>query len=148
MRHKEAPLCNTETEFQPIGFLNEVNFCRLGNDFVKTDLFRRRSQDGRRAWKFFVCLASMKYSQINTKPSCTPRKLTGGLTQQSAQPEPQNSAGTKHGEVNLGREKPRQPGRCSCVQREDGDGGEITGKAPLPKSSLERKWKIGNSRRD
>uniref|UniRef100_A0ABI7XAA2 Solute carrier family 24 member 5 n=1 Tax=Felis catus TaxID=9685 RepID=A0ABI7XAA2_FELCA len=35
----------------------------------------------------------MKYSQTNTKPSYTPRKLIGGLTQQSAQPEPQNSAG-------------------------------------------------------
>ncbi|GAB5570122.1 olfactory receptor 4S1 [Prionailurus iriomotensis] len=51
-----------------------------------------RSQDGGRAWKFFVCLASMKYSQTNTKPSYTLRKLIGGLTQQSAQPEPQYSA--------------------------------------------------------
>ena len=65
-----------------------------------------RNQDGRTAWKFFVCLASMKYSQTNTKPSYTPRKLTGGLTQQYAQPEPQNSAGMWGGEVNLGREKP------------------------------------------
>ena len=51
---------------------------------------------------FSVCLASMKYSQANTKPSYTPRKLIGGVTQQSAQPEPQNSAGTQHQEVNLG----------------------------------------------
>ena len=36
---------------------------------------RRGSQDGRTAWKFFVCLASMKYSQTNAKPSRTPRKL-------------------------------------------------------------------------
>ena len=56
-----------------------------------------RSQDGGTAWKFFVCLASMKYSQTDTKarPSYTPRKLIGRLTQQSAQPEPQNSAGTR-----------------------------------------------------
>ena len=42
-----------------------------------------------------VCLVFMKYSQTNTKPSYTPRKPTGGLTQQSAQPEPQNSAGDR-----------------------------------------------------
>ena len=37
----------------------------------------RRSQDGGTAWKFFFLrLASMKYSQINTNPSYTPRKLT------------------------------------------------------------------------
>ena len=51
--------------------------------------------DGRTAWNS-LCLASMKYSQINTKQSCTPRKLILGLTQQSAQPEPQNLAGTWH----------------------------------------------------
>ena len=34
-----------------------------------------RSQDGGTALKFFVCLMSMKYSQNNTKLSCTPRKL-------------------------------------------------------------------------
>ena len=66
----------------------------------------KRSQDGGTAWKFFVCLVSMKYSQTNTKSSYTPKKLIGGLTQQSAQPEPQNSAGTRYREVNLGREKP------------------------------------------
>ena len=71
---------------------------------------------------FFVCLASMKYSQTNTKPSYTPRKLIGGLTQQSAQPEPQNSAGTRCGEVNLGSEK-EQEGSCFCKQREDRDWG-------------------------
>ena len=61
--------------------------------------------------RFFVCLTSMKYSQ-NNKPSYTPRKLIWGLTQQSAQPEPQNSADTRHGEVNLGRQKPRRAGSC------------------------------------
>ena len=34
-------------------------------------------EDGGRAWKLFVCLASMKRSQTNTKPSYTPRKLVG-----------------------------------------------------------------------
>ena len=66
----------------------------------------KRSQDGRTAWKIFVSLTSMKYSQTNTKPSYTPRNLIGGLTQQSAQPEPQNSTCRWHREVNLGREKP------------------------------------------
>ena len=79
----------------------------------------------------------MKYSQTNTKPSYTPRKLIGGLTQQSAQPEPQNSADTIHGEENLGSEKPLRVGNSFCRQREDGDwgGGQNMGKAPLPKSS-------------
>ena len=72
--------------------------------------FWRRSQDGRIAWKIFVCLVSMKYSQTNNKPSYTPRKLIGGLTQQSAQPEPQNSAGKRCGEVNLGSKKPWKVG--------------------------------------
>ena len=69
------------------------------------------SQDGGTTWKLFVCLTSMKYSPTNTKPSCTPRKLTGGLTQQCAQHEPQNSAGTEvrrgelgEGETAVGRE--------------------------------------------
>ena len=59
----------------------------------------------------FLCLTSMKYSQTNTKSSYTPKKLIGGLTQQSAQPEPQNSVGTWYREVNLGSEKV-QEGRC------------------------------------
>ena len=63
---------------------------------------------------FFVYLMSMKYSQTNTKPSYTPRKQIGGLTQQSAQSEPQNSAATQHGEVNLGSKKPRKVGKCFC----------------------------------
>ena len=98
----------------------------------------------------FLCLAPMKYSQTNTKPSYTPRKLIGGLTQQSAQPEPQNSAGTWHGEVNLGSKKPQWAGRCFCGWREDGDswGGAEYGKSTPPQKQLERKWKIGNSRRD
>ena len=33
----------------------------------------------------FLCVSSMKYSQINTKPFFTPRKLILGLTQQSAE---------------------------------------------------------------
>ena len=76
----------------------------------------------------FLCLTSMKYSQANTKPSCTLRKLIGGLTQQSAQHEPQNSAGTQGGEVNLGSKKPWQAGRCFCRQREDGDGPRVEGR--------------------
>ena len=97
---------------------------------------------GGTTWKVFVCLPSMKYSQINTKPSCTPRKLIGGLTQQSSQPEPQNSAGTQHREMNLGSKKPNSAGSHFCRQRKDGDGegrwrgrGKNTGKAPLAKSS-------------
>ena len=50
----------------------------------------------------------MKYSQTNIKPSYTPRKLIGRLTQQSAQPEPQNSAGMRHEELNLGSQKPQK----------------------------------------
>ena len=109
---------------------------------LKVGRYRERNQDGRTAWKFFVCLASMKYSQTKSKPSYTPRKLIGGLTQQSEQPEPQNSAGMGRGEVNLGSEKARE-GRCFCEQREDGDWvGESTGKAPLPKSSWRESGKL------
>ena len=81
----------------------------------------------------------MKYSQTNTKPSYTPKKLTGGLTQQSAQPEPQNLAGTWHGEVDL-ESKKEQEGRCLCEQREDGDwgGGRIWEKHPSPKAAGEK----------
>ena len=87
----------------------------------------------------------MKYSQTNTKPSYIPRKLIGGLTQQSAQPEPQNSAGTRRGEVNLGGSSRERVGNHFCRQREDGDwgaGGENTGKAPLPKSSWRESRKL------
>ena len=105
----------------------------------------RRSQDGGRAWKLFVCLASMKYSETNTKPSCTPRKLIGGLTQQSAQSEPQNSAGTWYGELNLGSKKPQKVGNPFCEQREDEDwgGGSIQEKHPSPKAAGEKveNWK-------
>ena len=90
----------------------------------------------------FVCLASMKYRQTNTKPSYTPRKLMGGLTQQSAQSEPQNSAGTRHGEVNWGREKLQRTGNYFCMWREGRDGEENTGKAPLPKSSWKESAKL------
>ena len=87
----------------------------------------------------------MKYNQTNTKPSNTLRKLIGGLTQQSAQPEPQYSAGTQRAEVNLGSEKPRRVGNRFCGRREDGDwgGGENMGKAHPPKAAGEKveKWK-------
>ena len=84
----------------------------------------------------------MKYSQTNTKPSYTPRKPIGGFTQQSAQTEPQNSAGTWRGEVNLGTEKPRRARKCFCRRREDGDSGENTRKAPLPKCSWRENGKL------
>ena len=86
----------------------------------------------------------MKYSQTNTKPSYTPRKLSGGLTQQSAQSEPQNSAGTWRREVNLGSKKPLTVGNGFCGPREDGDwvGGEY-GKSTPPQKQLEKveNWK-------
>ena len=92
-----------------------------------------------------VCLTTMKYSQSNTKTSCTPRKLIRGLTQQSAQREPQKSAGTWRVEVNSGREKlavdrllPLQVERG----RRLGRGGEYGKSTPPPK------WKIGKSCRD
>ena len=44
---------------------------------------------------------------MNTEPSYTPRKLIGGLTQHSAQPEPQNSAGIHPKRKST---KKRQPG--------------------------------------
>ena len=86
----------------------------------------------------------MKYSHTNTKPSYTPIKLIGGLTQQSAQPEPQNSAGTWRGEVNLGREKPAMGRELTLQADRDGDWGEggNTGKAPLPKSSWRERGKL------
>ena len=59
-----------------------------------------------------VFVSSMKYSQTNTKPSCTPKKLIWGLTQQSAQPEPQNLAGMWRREVKWGRKKPQRAGSC------------------------------------
>ena len=88
----------------------------------------------------------MKYSQTNTKPSYIPRKLIGRLTQQSAQSEPQNSAGTWHGEVNWGREKLQRTGNYFCMWREDRDEEENMGKAPPPpppKAAGEKveKWK-------
>ena len=94
---------------------------------------------------FCVCLASMKYSQINTKTSYTPRKLIGGLTQQSAHPEPQNSAGTQRGEVNSGREKPAA-GRELLLQAERrrlGGGWRIREKHLSPKAAGEKveNWK-------
>ena len=73
------------------------------------------------------------------------RKLIGGLTQQSAQPEPQNSAGMWRGEVNLGREKPAA-GREQPLQAERGrrlGWGRIWEKHPSPKAAGEKveNWK-------
>ena len=89
-----------------------------------------------------VCLTSLKHSQTNTKPSCTPRKLIGGLTQQSTQPEPQNSR-MPCGEVNLGREKPQRAGSHFCRCRDDGHGGRIPEKHPSQKAAGEKveNWK-------
>ena len=106
------------------------------------------SQDGRTAWKFFVCLTSVKYSQTNTKPSYIPRKRTGGLIQQSAQPEPQTSAGMWRREVNLGSERRRKGGAFASGERTETRGGGEYGKSIPPQKQLERKWNIGNSRRD
>ena len=86
----------------------------------------------------------MKYSQVNTKPSCTPRKLILGVTQKSAQPEPQNSAGTWHGEVNWGREKMWRARSHLSLKREDVDGGwgwRIWEKHP-PQSSWKESGKV------
>ena len=106
-----------------------------------------RSQDAGIAWKFFVCLMSMRYHQTNSKLSYTPRKLTGGLTQQSSQPAPQNSAGTRHREVNWGeRSRGGQGAAFACGERMEmaGAGGRGDGdnmeKAPPPQKKLERKW--------
>ena len=89
----------------------------------------------------------MKYSQTNTKPFYTPRKLIGGLTQQSAQPEPQNSAGTQHREVNLGRKAAMGRELLLWVERGQRLRGEYRKSTP-PQKQLERKWKTGNSHRD
>ena len=85
-----------------------------------------------------MCLASMKYRQTNTKPSYTPRKLIERLTQQSAQPEPQNSAGTRHGEVNLGSEKAQGGAFVSRERTETGHRGSIWEKLPSPKAAGEK----------
>ena len=90
-----------------------------------------------------MCLASVKYSQTNTKLPYTPRKLIGGLTQQYAQPEPQNSAGTWHGEVDLGREAGGgQRAAFAGGKRTETGAGENTGKEPLPKSSWRKSGKL------
>ena len=127
-----------------MSFAKYIHLCNLYHNQDK-EYFWRRSQDGRTAWKFFVCLVSMKYSQTITKPSCPSRKVIWGLTQQSAQSEPQNSAGLWCGEVNLGREKLQRAGSHFWVQREDGDrgrAGENMEKGPLPKSSWRESWKL------
>ena len=90
----------------------------------------------------------MKYSQTDTKPSYTPRKPTGGLTQQSAQPEPQNSAGTRCRELNeLGEGKPggTQGATFAGGKRTQTGVGGAYGKSSPPQKQLERKWKIRNS---
>ena len=91
----------------------------------------------------------MKYSQTNTKPSHTPIKLIGGLTQQSAQPEPQNSAGMPHKELNLGSKKPQKVGNHFCGRERmetgagQGRGGGIWEKHPSLKAAGEKgeNWK-------
>ena len=84
----------------------------------------------------------MKYSQTNTEPSYTPRKLTGGLTQKSAQPEAQNSAGTWHGEVNLGSERRGKEVILRAERRRRlGVGGEY-GKSTPPQKQLEESGKL------
>ena len=90
----------------------------------------------------FLHLACMKYSQINTKPFCTPRKLIWELTQQSAQPELQNSAGSLCREVNWGREKPWRAGSCFCLWREDRDAGGEFRKSTPTKSSWRESGKV------
>ena len=98
----------------------------------------------------YLGVTSMKYSQTNTKPSYTPRKLIRGLTQQSAQPGPQNSAGTWGGEGNLGRQKlvaDREPLFQAERGQRVGRWGRIREKHSSPKAAGE-KWKIGNSCRD
>ena len=86
----------------------------------------------------------MKYSQINTKPSYTPRKLIGRLAQQSAQPKPQNSAGMQHEELNLGSKNPQKGTPFVGRERtETGGGGSIREKHPSPKAAGEKveNWK-------
>ena len=104
---------------------------------------RERSQDGGRAWKLFVCLTSIKYNQTNTEPSYIPRKLIGGLTQQSAQPEPPNCRYVVW-RAELGEQealKDREP--LLRVERAWRLGrGEHTGKSPLPKSSWRESGKL------
>ena len=42
----------------------------------------------------------------------------------------------------MGTEKPRRARKCFCRRREDGDSGENTGKAPLPKISWRESGKL------
>ena len=109
---------------------------------------RERSQDGGRAWKLFVCLTSIKYNQTNTEPSYIPRKLIGGLTQQSAQPEPPNCRYVVW-RAELGEQealKDREP--LLRVERAWRLGrGVENGKITPPQKQMERKWKIRNSHR-
>ena len=74
---------------------------------LNTKKFLNSGEEPRRRNSMEVfCVSHIHEIQpANTKPSYTPRKLIGGLTQQSEQPEPQNSAGTWCRQVNLGREK-------------------------------------------
>ena len=80
----------------------------------------------------------MKYSQTNTKPFYAPRKLIGGLTQQSAQPEPQNSAGTQCRKVNLGSKKPQKVGKVGRERTETREERRIRKKHPSPKAAGEK----------
>ena len=127
---------NTKPSCTPRKLIGGITQQSAQTETYSTKLCRWRSQDGETAWKL-LCLASMKYSQTNTKPSYTPRKLIGGLTQQSAQPEPQNSAGTWHREVKLGREK-LVAGREPPLQEqrtETGEVGRLQENHPSPKAA-------------
>ena len=92
----------------------------------------------------FVSLESMKYSQTNTKPSCTPRKLIGGLTQQSAQPETEFSRYVaQRGE--FGEQEAVERRELLLWVREEvyWGGGRIREKHPSPKAAGEKmeNWK-------
>ena len=75
-----------------------------------------------------------EYSQNNIKPSCTPRKLMG-LTQQSAQPEPQNSVRTWCGDVNLRARSHGKGGAFAGRERKEMGRGRIQEKHTSPKAA-------------
>ena len=119
-------------------------FSGIQKAFLSKCVLQVRNAGELNSMEGFLCLVSMKYSQINTKPCCTPRKLIWELTQQSAQPEAQNSAGTRRGEVNWGRGKPRRAGQgatFACGRRTKTEE-RVWEKAPWPKSSWRESGKV------